>query len=164
MSFIKISHYFKVLQAYLGAVENTHLIKLNLLLLRMHIHRKKATQYFKYLKNYLKALYSNVKVLLKHYLEYCNCTVMQLFITRQKQREMTGQTQNKHFTEPPYYTHVQQNKQVLIVAADAILIQTLTRIPSPFPLIFRENSYVFSYIRSCHVFNYSPETRLTCKS
>ena len=44
-------------------VENTHLIKLNLLLLRMHIHCKKTSQYFKSLKHYLKALYSNVKAL-----------------------------------------------------------------------------------------------------
>ena len=44
---------------------------------------------------------------------------------------MTGQTENKYFTEPPYYTHVQQNKQVLIVAADAVLTQTLTPMPPP---------------------------------
>ena len=44
---------------------------------------------------------------------------------------MTGQTENKYFTEPPYYTHVQQNKQVLIVAADAVLTQTLTAMPTP---------------------------------
>ena len=44
---------------------------------------------------------------------------------------MTGQTENKYFTEPPYYTHAQQNKQVLIVAADAILTQTLTPMPTP---------------------------------
>ena len=44
---------------------------------------------------------------------------------------MTGQTENKYFTAPPYYTHVQQNKQVLIVAADAVLSQTLTPMPPP---------------------------------
>ena len=38
---------------------------------------------------------------------------------------MTGQTENKYFTEPPNYTEVQQNKQVLI-AAEAVLTQTLT--------------------------------------
>ena len=37
--------------------------KNDLLLLWMHIHRKKASQYFKSLKYYLKALYSNVKAL-----------------------------------------------------------------------------------------------------
>ena len=44
---------------------------------------------------------------------------------------MTGQTENKHFTEPPYYTHFQQNKQVLIVAANAVLTQTLTLMLPP---------------------------------
>ena len=44
---------------------------------------------------------------------------------------MTGQTENKHITKPPYYTHVQQNKQVLIVAADAVLTETLTVMPPP---------------------------------
>ena len=44
---------------------------------------------------------------------------------------MTGQTENKHFTELPYYTHVQQNKQVLIVTADAVMTQTLTLMPLP---------------------------------
>ena len=44
---------------------------------------------------------------------------------------MTGQTENKYFTEPPYYTHVQQNKQVLIVTAVAVLTQTLTPMPPP---------------------------------
>ena len=56
---------------------------------------------------------------------------MSLFTTRQKQKEMTGQTENKHFTEPLNYTHVQQNKQVLTVAADAVLTQTLTLILLP---------------------------------
>ena len=46
---------------------------------------------------------------------------MQVFTTREKQREMAGQTENKYFTEPPCYTHVEQNKQVLIVAEDAVL-------------------------------------------
>ena len=55
---------------------------------------------------------------------------MQLFTSRQKQREMTGQTE-KYFTKPPYYTHVQQKKQVFIVAADAVLNQTLTIMPPP---------------------------------
>ena len=49
---------------------------------------------------------------------------------------MTGLAENKYFTEPPYYTHVQQNKQVLILAADAGLTQTLTPI---LPLIFRKS-------------------------
>ena len=44
---------------------------------------------------------------------------------------MTGQVENKYFTEPPYYTPVQQNKQVLILAADAVLTQTLTPMPLP---------------------------------
>ena len=44
---------------------------------------------------------------------------------------MTGQTENKYFTEPPYYTHVQQNKQVVIAAADVVLTQTLTLMPPP---------------------------------
>ena len=44
---------------------------------------------------------------------------------------MTGQTENKHITKPPYYTHVQQNKQVLIVIADPVLTQTLTIMPPP---------------------------------
>ena len=56
---------------------------------------------------------------------------MSLFTTRQKQKEMTGQTENKHFTEKLNYTHVQQNKRVLTVAADAVLTQTLTLILLP---------------------------------
>ena len=44
---------------------------------------------------------------------------------------MTGQTENKDITKPPYYTHVQQNKQVLIVAADVVLTQILTIMPPP---------------------------------
>ena len=44
---------------------------------------------------------------------------------------MTGQTENKHIIKPLYYTHVQQNKQVLIVAADAVLTQTMTKMPPP---------------------------------
>ena len=44
---------------------------------------------------------------------------------------MTGQTENKYFTEPPYYTPVQQNKQVLMVAAGTVLTQTLTQMPPP---------------------------------
>ena len=52
-----------------------------------------------------------------------------MFITRQKQRETTGQTENKHFIEPPHYTHFQQDKQMLMVAADAVLTQTLTIMP-----------------------------------
>ena len=39
---------------------------------------------------------------------------------------MTGQTEKKYFTEPPNYAHVQQNKQVLIAAAESIVTQTLT--------------------------------------
>ena len=42
---------------------------------------------------------------------------------------MTGQTENKHFTETPYYTQVQKNNQVLIVAIEAVLTQTLTLMP-----------------------------------
>ena len=38
---------------------------------------------------------------------------------------MTGKRENKYFTEPPNYTQVQRNKQVLIVAAEAVLTQTL---------------------------------------
>ena len=45
---------------------------------------------------------------------------------------MTGQREKKYFTEPPYYTQVQQNKHVLIVAADAVLTQTLTLMPSSY--------------------------------
>ena len=56
---------------------------------------------------------------------------MQVFTTREKQREMTGQTENKYFIEPPCYTHVEQNKQALIVAEDAVLTQTLTIMPPP---------------------------------
>ena len=63
MSCINKIHYFKVLYGCLGAVENTHLIKLNLLLLQMHIDRKKVYRYFKFLKHYVKALYSNAKAL-----------------------------------------------------------------------------------------------------
>ena len=71
---------------------------------------------------------------------------------------MAGQTQNKHFTEPPYYTHVQQNKQVFIVAADAVLTQILTIMPPP---DFSEDfgSILIHTQLSC--FNSSPETRLT---
>ena len=43
---------------------------------------------------------------------------------------MTGQTENKYFTQPPYYTQVQQNKPVLIFAAEAILPQTVTLMPT----------------------------------
>ena len=32
---------------------------------------------------------------------------------------------------PPYYTHVQQNKQVLIIAADAVLTQILKLMSPP---------------------------------
>ena len=39
---------------------------------------------------------------------------------------MTGETENKYLTEPPNYTKVQQNKQVLIVATEAVLAQILT--------------------------------------
>ena len=56
---------------------------------------------------------------------------MYLFTTRQKQREMTRKTENKYFTEPPYYTHVQEDKQVLIIAANAVLTQTLTIMSPP---------------------------------
>ena len=51
---------------------------------------------------------------------------MQLFTTSQEQQEMTGQTESKYFTEPPNYTQVQQSKQLLIVATEAVLTQTLT--------------------------------------
>ena len=39
---------------------------------------------------------------------------------------MTEPTENKYFTEPQNYTQIQQNKQVLIVASEAVLTQTLT--------------------------------------
>ena len=39
---------------------------------------------------------------------------------------MTGQTENKYFKETPNYKQVQQNKHELIVAAEAVLTQTLT--------------------------------------
>ena len=39
---------------------------------------------------------------------------------------MSGKTEDKYFTEPPNYTQVQQNKQVLIVAAETVLTQSLT--------------------------------------
>ena len=44
---------------------------------------------------------------------------------------MTGQTENKYFTETPNYTQVQQNKHALIVAAEVVLTQTLTLMPPP---------------------------------
>ena len=44
---------------------------------------------------------------------------------------MTGQTENKHFTESPNYTQVQQDKQVLIVAAETVLMESLTLMPHP---------------------------------
>ena len=44
---------------------------------------------------------------------------------------MTGQTENKYFTDTPNYTQVQKNKHVLIVAAEAVLTQTLTLMPPP---------------------------------
>ena len=44
---------------------------------------------------------------------------------------MTGQTENKYFTETPNYTQVQQNKHALIVAAEVVLTKTLTLMPSP---------------------------------
>ena len=44
---------------------------------------------------------------------------------------MTGQTENKYFTETPNYTQVQQSKHVLIVAAEAVLTQTLTLMSTP---------------------------------
>ena len=53
---------------------------------------------------------------------------MQLLTVRQKNREKTGPAENKHFTEPPY-TQVQKNKQVLVIAEEAALIQTLTLLP-----------------------------------
>ena len=56
---------------------------------------------------------------------------MSLFTTRQEQREMTGQTENKHFAEPTYNTQVQQNKQVLIVAEETVLTQTLALMLPP---------------------------------
>ena len=31
---------------------------------------------------------------------------MQFFTGRQEDREITGKTKNKHFTEPPYYTQI----------------------------------------------------------
>ena len=38
-----MKYYPRVLYACLGLVENTHLVKVDLLLLRMHIHRKKVS-------------------------------------------------------------------------------------------------------------------------
>ena len=81
-----------------------------------------------------------------------------MFTTRQKQREMTGKTENKYFTEPPYYTHDQQNKQALIVAADAVLTQTLTLMP---PLDFSEELLSILIHTQSSRFNCSSETRLT---
>ena len=44
LEILKHSEYYsRVLYACLGVVENIHLIKVDLLLLRMHIHRKKAS-------------------------------------------------------------------------------------------------------------------------
>ena len=40
---------------------------------------------------------------------------MWLFTTSQEQQEMTRWTENKYFTEPPNYTYVQQNKQMLML-------------------------------------------------
>ena len=50
---------------------------------------------------------------------------------------MTGQTENKYFTETPNYTQVQQNKHAMIVAAEVVLTQTVTLMP---PLDFSEKS------------------------
>ena len=83
---------------------------------------------------------------------------MYLFSTRQKQREMTWQTENKHFTEPPYYTHVKQNNQVLIVPADAVLTQTLSIKSS---LDFSEEFLSILIHTQSSRFNSSLETRLT---
>ena len=44
---------------------------------------------------------------------------------------MIGQTEYKYSTERLYFRQVQQNKQVLIVAAGAVLTQTVTLIPPP---------------------------------
>ena len=52
----------------------------------------------------------------------------QLFTARQKNREKTGQAEDKDFTETPY-TQVQKNIQVLIVAEEAVSIQTPTLLP-----------------------------------
>ena len=41
------------------------------------------------------------------------------------------QQQEIYNIENSYYTQVQQNKQVWIIAAEAVLIQTLTLIPPP---------------------------------
>ena len=78
----------------------------------MHIHRKKASQYFKSLKNFS----TSVLPL------YCNVVV--------HNNQAEAKKDQKHFTEPPCYTYVQQNKQALIVAADAVQTQTLTLIPA----------------------------------
>ena len=45
--------------------------------------------------------------------------------------DWTDRKQTFHRTTIPYYTHAQQNKQVLIVAADAVLTQILTPMPTP---------------------------------
>ena len=63
----------------------------------------------------------------------------------------------KHITKPPYYTHVQQNKQVFIVIADAVLTQTLTMIPHP---DFSAEFLSILINRQSSRFNCSPESRL----
>ena len=89
----------------------------------MNIHRKKASQYFKTLKYYLKALYLNIQVLWN--------IIWSTVGIRQEQGEMTKQIENTYFTKPPYCTQAQQNMKVLNVAAEAVLTQTLKLMSSP---------------------------------
>ena len=91
---------------------------------------QKTSQYFKSLKHYLKVLIQ----ILKHFeissrvlWLYRNVVVHKQAET--KRDDWTGRKQ--YFTEPLYYTQVQQNKQVLIVTAETVLTHTLSLMPSP---------------------------------
>ena len=74
-----MKYYPRIQYSCLGVVENTDLIKVDLLLLRMHIHRKKASpllQAFEILS--LKEIYLNIKALwsTSEVLQlYCNVVV-----------------------------------------------------------------------------------------
>ena len=57
---------------------------------------------------------------------------IKLFTTRWPHREMTGHTENGHFTEPPYITL--QTKQTMTVAEQVVLNQTLALLPPPLTL------------------------------
>ena len=71
---------------------------MNLLLLRMHIHRKKLHLNASRLWNIISKHFHQMLKHFEIFLEDWSCTVMQLFATWEKQREMTGQTENKHWT------------------------------------------------------------------